>query len=64
MNKILRKHIVETDKQAKSRVELLMNDMLKKNPNLKNTDPLKWTGLMNNYKHCVEKIVYKELIFC
>ncbi len=67
MNKTLRKHIVETDKQAKNRVELLMNEMLSKNPideNLKNTDPLKWTGLMNNYKLCAEKIVLDEIIYC
>ena len=40
MNKTLRKHIVETDKQAKNMLELLMNEMQKKNPideNLKNT---------------------------
>ena len=67
MNKTLRKHIVETDKQAKSRFEMLMKQMLEKNPideNLKNTDPLKWTGLMNNYKHCAEEIVFRELIYC
>ena len=67
MNKTLRKHIVETDKQAKRKFEILMNQMLEKNPiyeNLKDTDPLKWTGLMNNYKHSVEEIVYKELIYC
>ena len=43
-----------------------MNEMLNKNPideNLKNTDPLKWTGLMNNYRICAEEIVFKELIF-
>ncbi len=52
MNKSLRKHIVDTDKQAKERLEILMKQMLEKNPideNLKNTDLLKWTGLMNNY---------------
>ena len=67
MNKTLRKHIVETDKQAKMRFEILMKQMLEKNPideNLKNTDPLKWTGLMNNYKHCAEEIVFRELIYC
>ena len=66
MNKNLRKHIVETDKQAKSRFELLMKQILEKNPideNLKNTDPLKWIGLMNNYKHSVEEIILKELIY-
>jgi len=41
MNKTLRKHIVETDKQAKERFEILMKQMLERNPideNLKNTD--------------------------
>lgn len=40
---------------------------VRKNPiseNLKDTDILKWAGLMNNYKYSVEKIVYKELIYC
>ena len=63
MNKTLRTHIVETDKQAKRRVELLMNEMLKKNPideNLKNTDTLKWTGLMNNYKYSAKKLYLKS----
>ena len=66
MNKILRKHIVETDKQAKRRFEILMKQMLEKNPideNLKNTNPLEWTGLMNNYKHSVEEIILKEFIY-
>lgn len=67
MNKTLRNHIVETDKQAKERFEVLMKQMLEKNPideNLKNTAPLKWTGLMNNYKHLAEEIVLNELIYC
>ena len=41
--------------------------MLEKNPideNFKKTDPLKWTGLMNNYKHLAEEIGLKELIYC
>lgn len=67
MNKTLRKHIVEIDKQAKQRFEMLMKQMLEKNPideNLKNTNTLKWTGLMNNYKQCAEEIVFKEFIYC
>lgn len=66
MNKTLRKHIVETDKQAKKRFEILIKQMLEKNPideNLKNTDPLKWSGLMNSYKHSGEEIILKELIY-
>ena len=66
MNCTLRKHIVETDKQAKRRFEILMKQMLEKSPideNLKNTDPLKWTGLMNSYKYSVEEIILKEFIY-
>ena len=63
----LRKHIVDTDIQAKERLETLMNQMLNKNPideNLKDTDPLKWAGLMNNYKHSAEEIIFKDCIYC
>ena len=62
----LRKHIVDIDIQAKERLETLINQMLEKNPideNLKDTDPLKWTGLMNNYKHSAEEIIYSEFIY-
>ena len=63
----LRKHIVDTDIQAKERLKVFMKPMLDKNPideTLKDIDPLKWTGLMNNYKHLVEEIIYKEFIYC
>ena len=66
MDSTLRKHIIDTDIQAKERLEILMKQILGKNPideNLKDTDPLKWTGLMNNYKHSTEEILFKELIY-
>lgn len=66
MNYTLRKHIVDTDKQAKERFEILMKQILEKNPideNLKNTAPLKLVGLMNNYKYMAEEIIFKELIY-
>ena len=66
MNKTLKKHTFETDKQAKRRFEILMKQMIEKNPideDLKNTNSLKWTGLMNNYKHSVEEIIFKELVY-
>ena len=62
----LRKNIVDTDIQDKERLKILMKQMLEKNPideNLKDTDPLKWTGLMNDYKHSVEEILFKEFIY-
>jgi hypothetical protein len=67
MNKTLRKHIVETDKQAKEKFEILMKQMLEKSPideSLKNNNPLEWTGLMNNYKHIAEEVIFRELIYC
>ena len=62
----LRKHIVDTDKKAKERLKILIKQMLDKNPideNLKDTNPLKWIGLMNNYKYSAEEIIFKELIY-
>ena len=67
MDGTLRKHIVDTDKQAKARYDILMKQMLEKNlidENLKDIDTLKWVGLMNNYKNSVEGIIFKELIYC
>lgn len=66
MDGTLRKNIVDTDKQAKARYDILMKQMLEENPideNLKDTDPLKWIGLMNNYKHSSEEIIFKEFIY-
>ena len=66
MDGTLRKHIIDTDKQAKEKFEILMKQMLDKNPideNLKDTDTLKWVGLMNNYKHSVNEIILKEFIY-
>lgn len=66
MNKTLRKHIVDTDIQAKEKFEILMKQMLEKHPideNFKNTDPLKWTGLMNNYKYSAQEIIFNEIIY-
>ena len=67
MEGTLRRHIVDIDIQAKERLEVLMKQMLEKNPineNLKDTAPLKWNGLINNYKHSAEEIIYSELIYC
>lgn len=66
MDGTLRKHIVDTDKQAKARYDILMKQMLEKIPideNLKDTNPLEWVSLMNNYKYCTEEIIYNELIY-
>ena len=44
-----------------------MKKLLEKNPideSLKDTAPLKWTGLTNNYKYSAEEIIFQELIYC
>ena len=67
MEGTLRKHIVNTDIQAKERLKILIKQMIDKNPtheNLKDTEPLKWAGIMNNYKHSAEEIISSELIYC
>ena len=32
--------------------------------NLKRTYPMKWVGLMNNYRHCALEIVRRDWIYC
>ena len=66
MDGTLRKHIIDTDKISNKRFDILMKQMLDKNPideSLKDTDPLKWVVLMNNYKYSAEEIIFKELIY-
>ena len=44
-----------------------MKQMRERSPideSLKNTNPLEWTGIMNNYKYSIEEIILKELIYC
>ena len=30
---------------------------------LKVSDPMRWVGLMNNYRNSAEEIVFKELVY-
>lgn len=67
MNGTLNKHLVETDRTANERIDNIIKSMAKQdntNEELKRTDQFKWVGLMNNYKHCAEEIVYSALINC
>lgn len=66
LNNTLRKHIVETDMEAKKQVERLITSFKNHSnltENLKDTDPLYWVGMMNNFKNQAEEIVFKELIY-
>ena len=66
MDNKLEKHLVEIDKIANERFELLMKQCAEREDiteELKLEDHLKWVGLMNNIKHSVEEIIFKELIY-
>ena len=66
MEGTLRKHIVETDMQAKDKVERIIKQLKEQSDlteEMKNSDPLYWVGMMNNFKNQAEEIVGKELIY-
>ena len=66
MDNKLQKHLLEVDKIANERFELLMKQYAEKEnitEELKEKDQLKWVGLMNNIKHSAEEIILKELIY-
>ena len=63
MDNKLQKHLLEVDKIANERFELLMKQYAEKEnitEELKAKDQLKWVGLMNNIKHSAEEIILKE----
>ena len=62
---VLNNHLREIQETAQSRVDTIVSQLKKKTnlqEDLKNTDPLYWTGMMNNFKLEAEEIVYRELI--
>ena len=65
IDRVLNKHLKEIQETAQERVDTIGEQLKKKNnlqEDLKNTDPLYWTGMMNNFKLEAEEIVYRELI--
>ena len=59
-------HLREIDETANRRLEVLMNELTKKcgvTEELKATDPMKWTGLMNTLKAQAEETILAELIY-
>ena len=62
----LEQHLKEIDEEATQRVLSLTKQMQQQenlSEDLKNSDPLKWTGMMNNFKAAAEEIVLNELIY-
>ena len=59
-------HLREIDETANRRLEQLMPELMKHSgvaESLKASDPMKWTGLMNNLKAQAEEIIFTELIY-
>lgn len=66
MENKLRSHLLEVDKIANERFEILMNQFKKQEnitEELKATNQMEWVCRMNNIKNCVEEIIFNELIY-
>ena len=63
----LTEHLAEIEQSAQKMVEQTVMQMAKTEgvtEELKATDPLRWTGLMNNLRHSAEELVLSDLIYC
>ena len=63
----LDKHLIEVDKEANKRVNIIIDQLAKKEnvsiyPDGK--EPLSWTQKINNIKNRAEEIVLNEIIYC
>ena len=66
LSETLYPHLREIDATANSRLELMMPELMKAagvTEELKQSDPMKWVGLMNNCKAQAEETILNELIF-
>ena len=63
----LTNHLVSVSKNAENLLNNLMESYKKSDEKLseksKETNQLKWTKIMNNYKNTVEEIILKEIIY-
>lgn len=62
----LNEHLAEIDRTARQRVEQTVTAMAQAEgvtEELKATDPMRWTGLMNNLRHSAEELVLNDLIY-
>ena len=62
----LHEHLVETDREANERLEMLMKQLAKTQgvtESLKSANQMDWVGAMNNIHQQAEEIIFKELIY-
>ena len=66
LNGNLTEHLIEVDRKVREIVELAITKMAQDEgvtEELKASDPMKWTGLMNNLKQAAEEAVIHDLIY-
>lgn len=66
MNNKLQSHLIEIDKTANKRFNLLMQQFAKQEnitEELKINNQMEWVAKMNNIKNRVEEIIFNELIY-
>ncbi len=66
MKGTLTQHLVEIEKSALSRMELIIKQLAKQNKvdeQMKAQDQMTWVGYMNNFKNQAQEIVMQELIY-
>ena len=62
----LTEHLNQIDQEARKQVEILMEQMVKKQgatEELKAQDQMEWVRLMNNIKASAEEMVLKEILY-
>lgn len=62
----LNEHLVEIDTSACNMAEYLTKEMAKRQgvtEQLKATDMMKWVGMMNNIRSCVDEIVLNDIVY-
>ena len=60
------RHLLEIEDAANARLEQMMLSLAKAagaTEELKNSDPLRWTGLMNTCKAQAEEVILAELVY-
>lgn len=67
MTNKLTHHLLLVSDSCKSLYKILMDDYIKNDEKLseksKESNPIEWTKLMNNYKNMAEEIVLNEYVF-
>ena len=66
LSETLYPHLQEIDETANRRLEQIMPELMAQNgatEALKATDPMSWTGLMNNLKAQAEETILTELVY-